>query len=489
MDLITLLRDNDVSTRVIDIGGALTSETTDDASIGVDVDADVLVPAINGALHNRQETLGDRVSVDAIKYDIGIEESEASFDTMYDVIVALQVRSLSLEMQETKSTTVNQFWTPTFDYSKNSHSVRWSLLQEAQAQPEDQVIILADLDRARLPALQDSELKSLQGLAQTTTHILWVTAGGLLSGLKPEHAMVSGLARCLRSENISLNLVTVDVEMASTSIEQTVKTVMMYADRQVKAQSTLEAEYLLDGGVIYISRLAPIDNENIAYASSEYRAEPSALENSSRSKAIVESGKMYFQHQDESLDSLRTTQVEVKISAFGISETVLIFDNTGAAGLAAVEVCRIIHANFIIITDREDVHASLLHSSGFTDDDIILCKEGNILQAVQRRTRGIGANVIFGQNTGDGMLQDCAPTLAPFARVILVGEHNPHVYGQNSIFSSGQLSVSVFDLRDLCQRKPKTAARYFFNVAYGPSIRSNERLDCFKNASSTTEMG
>lgn len=87
------------------------------------------------------------------------------------------------------------------------------------------------------------------------------------------------------------------------------------------------------------------------------------------------------------------------------------------------------------------------------------------------------------------MLQDCAPTLAPFARVILVGEHNPHVYGQNSIFSSGQLSVSVFDLRDLCQRKPKTAARYFFNVAYGPSIRSNERLDCFKNASSTTEMG
>lgn len=115
MDLITLLRDNDVSTRVIDIGGALTSETTDDASIGVDVDADVLVPAINGALHNRQETLGDRVSVDAIKYDIGIEESEASFDTMYDVIVALQVRSLSLEMQETKSTTVNQFWTPTFE--------------------------------------------------------------------------------------------------------------------------------------------------------------------------------------------------------------------------------------------------------------------------------------------------------------------------------------------------------------------------------------
>lgn len=97
---------------------------------------------------------------------------------------------------------------------------------------------------------------------------------------------------------------------------------MMYADRQVKAQSTLEAEYLLDGGVIYISRLAPIDNENIAYASSEYRAEPSALENSSRSKAIVESGKMYFQQQDESLDSLRTTQVEVKISAIGISEVV-----------------------------------------------------------------------------------------------------------------------------------------------------------------------
>ncbi|KAL9009887.1 MAG: hypothetical protein Q9173_005125 [Seirophora scorigena] len=379
MDVIMLLRDNDVSTRVIDIGGALTSETTDDddASIGVDVDADVLVPAVNGPLHNRQETLGERVSVNAIRYDIGIEESEASSDTMYDVIVASMVEVM-----------VNG------------------------VEPDTQCLNL---------------------MSTKSRSILLVTAGGLLSGLKPEHAMVSGLARCLRSENISLNLVTVDVEMASTSIEQIVKPVMIYADRQVKAQSTLEAEYLLDGGVIYISRLAPIHNENMAYASSECRAEPSALEHSSRFEAIVESGRMYFQHQDESLDSLGTRQVEVKISAVGISEvTVLVFDSTGAAGLAAVEVCRIIHANFIIITDKEDVHAGLLYSSAFTDNDIILCNGGSILHAVQRRTRGIGADVIFSRNTGDGMLQDCAPTLAPFARTILVGGHNPHVYGQNN---------------------------------------------------------
>lgn len=127
-------------------------------------------------------------------------------------------------------------------YRLCGHRTRWSLLQEVQAQRSDQVIILEDFDQAVLHNLQDDELKSLQGLARTTARILWVTTGGFLSGRKPEHAMVSGLARCLRSESVSVDLVTLDIDSSSTTVEQTTETVTMFADRQAKADITSNAE-------------------------------------------------------------------------------------------------------------------------------------------------------------------------------------------------------------------------------------------------------
>ena len=108
--------------------------------------------------------------------------------------------------------------------------------------------------------LRTEELRSLQNLAKTSTHLLWVTAGGLISGQNPGHAMISGLARCLRSETSSLKLITVDFDLGSNSLKQMRDTILRLADKQMDAERTLEAEYSVHEGKIYTSRLAPCND-------------------------------------------------------------------------------------------------------------------------------------------------------------------------------------------------------------------------------------
>ncbi|KAL8917449.1 MAG: hypothetical protein Q9208_007943 [Pyrenodesmia sp. 3 TL-2023] len=471
MDVVALLCHKKAATRILDIGGSLASELMKtNASVDITVSVSAEEP-----LHNMEAAFEEHPSIKIVELDTASERPGSSSDTVYDLVIAFEV------------------------------------------------IILAEPNEAILTDLRDNELRNLQDLAQTSTRILWVTAGGLLTGWKPEHAMVSGLARCLRSENVALELVTVDINTKSTTVEQMTDTVAMFADAQGQTGVKLEAEYLVDNGIVYISRVASIDNMG---ATSTSKTEFSALHSGSVLKASILSGKLYFQEQDESLQLLATTHAEVKILAVGISkartsdiaetehkvvsayeiggivtalgseishlkvgdrivgfsddgfstcqrvsaaqlcrlddkdslETVIILDNTGTTGLAAVQICRIIHANFIIVTEKEDLHAFLL-DSGFTEDQIILCESENISYEIRRRTQGSGADVLFSENLADDILQDCALNIAPFGRVILVGGRTPHLNGLKEMSNSSELSVSVFDMVDLYQRKPKTAAR------------------------------
>lgn len=134
--------------------------------------------------------------------------------------------------------------------------------------------------------------------------------------------MVSGLARCLRSESVSLNLITVDFDGTSTSTEQMGDIITMFADQQAKAESLLEAEYLVDKSMIYTSRLAPIHRINRTCTSFVEQAKVSALQENTSLDTMVQSSKLPFQHHNEKLQSLEDTQVEVKILFVAINETV-----------------------------------------------------------------------------------------------------------------------------------------------------------------------
>ncbi|KAL8829841.1 MAG: hypothetical protein Q9170_005997 [Blastenia crenularia] len=323
--------------------------------------------------------------------------------------------------------------------------------------------------------------------------------------------------------------------------------IMVLADEQVKADSTLESEYLADAGIIYSGRLAPINDITSSAALFTVQSKPSLLKENNNLTAMVQSGKLYFEDQDETLQSLGSTEAKVKVVVVGIDqahasdaaglgyqsvstrkiggivmqigsdvshlsvvdkvvgfcsnsfstyqitpgtllflvgndslhvssyikpskfnltsqamvslpiafstaiygleelahieggETILVFDNTGAAGLAAIQICRKVNVNFILLTGRKDVEEHLI-GSGFKE----------------RR----GADIVFSASTIDGsLLQCCVLNLASFARITFVGERNTHLSDLNQLSNSKQLSMFVFDMLDICQRKPRIVAR------------------------------
>ena len=142
----------------------------------------------------------------------------------------------------------------------------------------------------------------------------------------------------------------------------------------------------------------------------------------------------------------------------------LIFGDTGAAGLAAAQISRIAKAKFLIISENKDTYARLIHS-GFADNEIILCKDGDISSEIRRRTKGTGADVIFSHKTADSdLFHNCALSLAPSSRIVLFGQQNSRTNLTDGLFDTSEIGVSSFDLADLCHRKPRLVARYTFPI-------------------------
>ncbi|KAL9595415.1 MAG: hypothetical protein Q9219_006458 [cf. Caloplaca sp. 3 TL-2023] len=427
-----------------------------------------------------------------------------------------------------------------------------SLLGDMPTQNYDQIIIIADYNQTVLFDLQDNELKSLRTLMQLSSHILWITAGSPISGQKPEHAMVSGLARCLRAEDVSLDLVTVDFDTVATTVEQMTHSIMIFAERQVQADSTMDKEYLIHNGIVFVSRLAPIDDFCETQEPSVNQSGFSQFDGRSALKAVPPFEKLSFHNQDQELEALGITDAKVKILATGITpaygsdsvasgfssvsghdicgivtaigsevshlmvgdkvvgfssdsfstiqripamllcplkenevvetmaslptalctaiyglqelahveegETVVILDDTGTAGIAAVQFCRSVNANFIVISKNENFYASLIEA-GFKNDQVLLFKGDDISHEIQRRTRGKGVDIILSQNSAEDTFQACLSTLAPFARLIFIGGADAQPALSKSLSKGGDLSVFVFDILHLRQNKPQTVAR------------------------------
>lgn len=125
-----------------------------------------------------------------------------------------------------------------------------------------------------------------------------------------------------------------------------------------------------------------------------------------------------------------------------------------------MQICQIAKTKFLIISENDQTCTSLLQS-GFSGDQIIHSKDANLSEEIQRLTGGYGADVIFSNKAVDNaLLEECALNLPPCSRIILFGRRKDRSDTPNDLFNSSELSVSFFDVLDICHRKPKLAARY-----------------------------
>lgn len=137
----------------------------------------------------------------------------------------------------------------------------------------------------------------------------------------------------------------------------------------------------------------------------------------------------------------------------------LILDSTGIAGLAAVQVCRQVHANFIIVCQMEENYTHL-REAGYSEDQVVVCHNGDFSIGIEKLTGPARVDVIFSGHVTDDVVQDSIHVLAPYARIVYLGQRDRNRTFLNESPDFGGLTVFHLDMMEVCHRKPRTASRY-----------------------------
>ena len=200
----------------------------------------------------------------------------------------------------------------------SGYKTRSCAINNFETHDNEQVIILADLERHILATLQEDELISLKRLVDSAKSIIWVTCGGLLKGEVPEGALSLGLSRTLTLEQLSLDLISIDIDAKSCSDEGIGRTILDIAVRQ-RDQGPGENEFVLDNDKLYISRLVP---DRLLNKTSNGEETYASIENSPPLKGILKGRKILFQQDDRATKPLPKDQVEIKVAAIGLNQEV-----------------------------------------------------------------------------------------------------------------------------------------------------------------------
>ncbi|ROV93464.1 hypothetical protein VPNG_09630 [Cytospora leucostoma] len=194
-----------------------------------------------------------------------------------------------------------------------------SLAACRDAKPKEHVIMLSDLeDSALLSTLTETDLAAIQSITNSASTLLWVTAGGLLEGKKPEHAMVSGLARSVRSEQVSLDFRTLDLDRETINPSDIPSVIVKVAKLQLAEEEASsssgslqpEREFCVSGSNTYISRLVRTPLLNDVFSASQ-NTKDKAFAPGDHISGRIHQGKIVFQEQAGE-DHMQPGHVEVQ---------------------------------------------------------------------------------------------------------------------------------------------------------------------------------
>ncbi|MCJ1393519.1 hypothetical protein MMC18_006394 [Xylographa bjoerkii] len=117
-------------------------------------------------------------------------------------------------------------------------------------------IFLPELEESVLSDISSEHYAGLQKMVATADGMLWLTQGGTLGRSNPRAHLVAGLARCIRSENIQYDFVTLDFDVANKP-DNVVKNTMDIFQQSFMQVGGLQAEveYSLKSGVLYTNRV------------------------------------------------------------------------------------------------------------------------------------------------------------------------------------------------------------------------------------------
>lgn len=193
--------------------------------------------------------------------------------------------------------------------------VRLSSLK-TQVPAAENIVLLATLDEDVDTEAAFEPLKAL--LIALGKNIVWVTKGANMESTDPKQAMCTGFARVARSENDSLRLVTMDVDMKA-SPKTTAACIYKVLDRSFDEEELTERN-----GCLYLPRVYAADELNSKLpngVNSEPKLEPLGSDRALALKidkvGLVDT--LYYGEDEEALLPLADDEIEIETKASAIN--------------------------------------------------------------------------------------------------------------------------------------------------------------------------
>ncbi|KAI1503395.1 KR domain-containing protein [Biscogniauxia marginata] len=184
------------------------------------------------------------------------------------------------------------------------------------------VIMLGDFESPVLASPSEGEFLAIQSITNSASSLLWATNGGLLKGRYPEHAMASGLARSVTSEQASLDFRTLDFDPDTVQESLIVESIARVAQLQfAKSEEVPEREFCVADDKTYISRLVRNDGLNAMFAVHDEPEEMNFTPGDRISGKVLH-GKVVFEKQnaDSVVDNVKAGRVEVQLTCAGLTK-------------------------------------------------------------------------------------------------------------------------------------------------------------------------
>ncbi|GAB1213228.1 hypothetical protein ATERTT37_002377 [Aspergillus terreus] len=182
------------------------------------------------------------------------------------------------------------------------------------------ILMLADFEGPFLQTITGPEFNCLQQITNTAKAILWITPGGLLQGKSARCAMASGLIRSLASEQVSLNAMLIDFDMETTAHGDLLRVVGEKATQLIHRPQSVDNEYCVSGGEVFISRLVASETINNSYSANETQPRPTIFDPQLPIVGKLQSGRIVFEMDSRVEDPLLSDFVEVRVLATGLNK-------------------------------------------------------------------------------------------------------------------------------------------------------------------------
>ena len=192
-------------------------------------------------------------------------------------------------------------------------------------------IFLDELEHPMLAKISATDFQAVQNLC-SAAGVLWVVQGGQMESSTPESSMAIGLARCIRSENPAIRLVTLDLdEKQKLSASRTSEIIASLYQAAFTSGvhyegTTPESEYLERNGCLYIPRVVQDPDMDQCIQKGTQNAVPEyqtyVEDNRAVSLRIETPGLLdtFYFAEDENLDGpLKPDDVEIQVKASALN--------------------------------------------------------------------------------------------------------------------------------------------------------------------------